>query len=98
MVNNDTEEAKQHDIMSKFLFQPAGRTMVPLKEIRPQRRESGIRQTLINLLKPVVSVGTRKCITSMEPELGKASRSNVCALFAICFVFSEMTSRLCLSS
>lgn len=78
MGNNNTEEEKQHNIISKFLFQPTGRTVVPLKEIRLQKRDSGIRRTLLSLLKLVVSVGTHKCITSMEPELGKVSSSNVC--------------------
>lgn len=87
MVNKDTEEEKQPNIKLKILFQPAGRPIVPLKEIRPQRRDSGIQQTLLSLLKPIVSVATHKCITSVEPELGKVKQEQrVCTSYhKFCF-------------
>lgn len=90
MENKDTKEKKQQNIISKFLLQPTGRTVVPPQEIQQQRRKSGIKGTLLTPFRPLVFVVTHKRITSIQPESdqskAKATRVHFYPMF--CFVFS----------
>lgn len=58
-----------------------------VKRRRQQRRDSGIKGTLL-ILRPVVFVVTHKWINQENLSLIKLSKNNMCVSFIFCFVFN----------
>ena len=85
MENKDTKEKKQQNIISKFLLQPTGRTVVPPQEIQHWRRKSGIKGTLLTPFRPLVFVVTHKWITSIQPESDQSTAKATGCIFILCF-------------